>query len=57
MIVVGLVSFNSCVLYLGCYIGMLVTCAVTRVDFVLCSIVVYCVCVMCQCGCVTTVVV
>ena len=44
MIVVGLVSFNSCVLYLSCYIGILVTCAVTCVDFVLCSIVVYCVC-------------
>ena len=28
MIVVGLVSFNSCVLYLSCYIGVLVTCAV-----------------------------
>ena len=38
------VSFNSCVLYLSCYIGILVTCAVTCVDFVLCSVVVYCVC-------------
>ena len=54
MIVVGLVSFNSCVLYLSCYIGILVTCAVTCVDFVLLSCTV---CVMCQCGCVTTVVV
>ena len=30
-------------LYLSCYVGILVTCAVTRVNFVLCSVVVYCV--------------